>query len=111
MPATEAEWLAIESRNNPRPMWMRGSGAISVRRVLYRAQYGTCALCGLPLEERGRTIDHVVPRARQGMDRIGNLVLSHMLCNGMKADRLPTGCELIWLLAVNNRLGVEPSRW
>lgn len=94
-----------------------GQGARRER--LFQAQCGLCAGCGKPLDLHIRkrknpdfvTIDHVVSLSRGGPNRWGNIVAMHRLCNEMKMDDLPTGCEMIWLLAVNNRLGVEPKRW
>lgn len=84
-----------------------------VRRVLGRAQDGLCALCAEALEDKPHhyTVDHVVPLGRRGPDAFGNIVAAHKSCNSAKADRMPTGCELIWLLAVNARLGVHPQGW
>lgn len=84
-----------------------------VRRVLGRAQGGLCALCADPLEPKPHlfTVDHVVPLGRRGPDAFGNIVAAHKGCNNAKADRMPTGCELIWLLAVNARLDVQPQGW
>lgn len=79
-----------------------------------------CAGCGKPMLRFTAThrfhsdmpsTDHVVPHNRGGSNRIGNFVAMHMACNEAKGDDIPTGCELIWLLAVNNRLGVQPMRW
>lgn len=60
---------------------------------------------------RRHTIDHVIPRSMDGPLRFGNVVLAHQPCNQRKANRPPNGCELVFLLMVNNRLGVEPLRW
>lgn len=77
---------------------------------LSSAQSFICAICGFEITG-DPTIDHVIPRARNGFDGVGNIVAAHFDCNNRKADRLPTGCELVFLLAVNARLGVEPQRW
>jgi 5-methylcytosine-specific restriction endonuclease McrA len=83
-----------------------------IRSVLWRVQHRTCALCGHPLRSPfSVTIEHVVPRSRGGLWGFGNVVGAHVTCNHRKADRMPTGCELIWLLAVNARLGVQPQGW
>lgn len=111
MPMSEAEWEAFKRPSQPVPFHKRGASATSVRRAIFHAQEALCALCGQPMGQSIRTIDHVVPKSAGGMDHIGNFVIAHYPCNIEKADRMPTGCELIWLLAVNNRLGVEPSRW
>jgi 5-methylcytosine-specific restriction endonuclease McrA len=57
------------------------------------------------------SLDHVIPKALNGADRLGNLVAAHRGCNHRKGSHPPTGCTLVWLLAVNNRLGVGPMRW
>lgn len=83
------------------------------RLLLYAAQDGICALCGKIMygKVQGLSIDHVVPRSLGGIDGIGNLVLSHGVCNGAKSNDLPTGCEAVALFAVNARLGVYPQRY
>lgn len=40
-----------------------------------------------------QSIDHVLPRAKGGSNRLGNVALAHKGCNNHKADRLPTACE------------------
>ena len=84
----------------------------NLHRVLWRAQHRICAICGLPIRRASdTTTEHVVPRAAGGFWGLGNVVGAHGACNTAKADRMPTGCELIWLLAVNARLGVQPQGW
>lgn len=92
----------------------------SIMRTLHRVQEGICAGCGKPLPTPGQggvkredqlSLDHTVPRARGGVDRMGNMTCMHKLCNEMKMDDMPTGCECIWLLAVNSRTGIGPQTW
>lgn len=80
---------------------------------LWAAQDGLCALCGErmpPLQPKnkrhGWTFDHVWPR-RYGFRDRGSVVLAHGRCNRFKADRDPTGCEILLLAAVNARIGDE----
>jgi len=80
------------------------------RASLMEAQEGVCP-CGSAITDEKPSLDHVVPRSLGGADRLGNLLVMHGICNGRKSNDIPTGCELIWLLAVNARLGVEPVRW
>lgn len=82
----------------------------SHRTLLYGAQDGFCAICGyeLPTRLRDCSIDHVIPLALGGKDAIGNLVVAHGDCNGDKSNDVPTGCEMIWLMAVNAKLGAQP---
>lgn len=44
-----------------------------------------CAICGKPIVTAdGGTLDHIVPRAFGGRDRIENLQLAHFRCNTKK---------------------------
>lgn len=93
---------------------------IAAKRVLWRLQGGLCAACAEKLvnpnnkrvERRLRcSMEHVIPKSKGGAVGFGNVLVTHLGCNERKADRMPTGCEMIWLLAVNARLGVEPTTW
>lgn len=88
---------------------------------LRASQGALCPICGDGLPPMGNicaprlrnTFDHVWPRrpakgARGG--HIGNLLCAHYGCNTTKGNRLPTGCEIIWLDAVNSRLGLHGIR-
>lgn len=82
----------------------------SVGKLLHRVQRGFCASCGQRVRPGQWSVDHVIPLALGGADAFGNFAMVHGRCNTRKADRMPTGCELIWLMAVNARLGVGPQR-
>lgn len=101
--------------------------------LLRDAQDGICPYCGEPLPEKGATkaercadwdsgriatLDHVYPRAREPWrGHQGNLLLVHRTpCNEDKKHDMPTGCQVIWLHAINARLGVTltskpPRNW
>lgn len=83
----------------------------ALRLRLHIEQGGHCAICGGEMAGEGVkwSLDHVVPRSLGGFDGIGNYVLTHGECNGLKSNRIPTGCELVWLLAINARLGAQPQ--
>jgi 5-methylcytosine-specific restriction endonuclease McrA len=66
------------------------------------AQGDVCGICGIKLR-RNPSFDHVVPRCRGG-GNVGNRIIAHVPCNFRKGDRMPTGCELVMLAAVNARL-------
>ena len=81
---------------------------------MIHAQGGICPMClgemryrpDLPPYHPARaTFDHVVPRHKGG-GNVGNRIAAHLACNREKGCRLPTGCELVWLIAVNARLGL-----
>jgi 5-methylcytosine-specific restriction endonuclease McrA len=80
------------------------------RMLLWKLQDLRCAGCGErahPHIRRGPhrlTVDEVIPRARGGRREYGNQLVMHQHCNFSKADRMPTGCELVWLEMVNARL-------
>jgi hypothetical protein len=90
----------------------QSSGATRARRMLiWNLQDRRCAGCGerayshLPRKHmRSLTIDEAVPRAKGGMRVLGNQLVMHQSCNLKKADRMPNGCEKIWLELVNARL-------
>jgi len=68
-----------------------------------------CAICGDRLQCEGMpagripTFDHVVPRSRGGGNH-RNKIAVHLDCNNRKADRMPSGCELLMLDVVNTRV-------
>jgi 5-methylcytosine-specific restriction endonuclease McrA len=96
-----------------------------VRRAAWRAQEGICAMCGHPMgrETRKRipraemelqpTAQHVIPQGWPGCaNKVGgNIVAAHWRCNHDHGHKPPTGCHLVWLMAVNARLGFQPVRW
>lgn len=94
---------------------MNANGRMIIENRLWKAQDGRCAICGLHLlrderfrDDTGWNLDHVYPRSRYGrLGNRGNLLLTHVACNTAKADRDPTGCEIILLHAMNARLGHE----
>ena len=77
-----------------------------MRRILCWAQDDQCAICGGEMSRFNVTIEHVWPRGAGGFNGPGNMVGAHRGCNHAKADRLPTGCEVISLVAVCMRLDV-----
>ncbi len=106
---TDEEWERFERRK--RLNWFAPQyDKAKVRWDLFDAQEGICAICG-ELILQVVSIDHVIPKSMGGQDMPGNLVATHMRCNGDKSNNPPCGCQLIWLLSVNARLGVQPTRW
>lgn len=78
-----------------------------MRVPLLHAQNRLCGICGTNLHSGGPlNTDHVWPKAEGGFDGPGNIVLAHMACNDRKGKRLPTGCEIIALVAVCARLWI-----
>lgn len=58
----------------------------SLRERVYKKTPGVCWYCGDSIHHKGRTLDHVKPRARGGGDTFENLVPCCKDCNRMKGD-------------------------
>lgn len=102
-----AEW--VKRGKPPSPPELRKDRMrpkASSARLLERlidAQGGVCGICGKKNDLWEMDVDHVTPRAAGG-GNTDNRVAAHRICNRKKADRAPTGCELIFLAGVNLRL-------
>lgn len=70
-----------------------------VFQALWDRQDGACALCGERMlvnrfqvphariwAKRRATIDHIVPRSKDGSDEAHNLQLAHAICNKIKGN-------------------------
>lgn len=85
----------------------------AARELLWQAQDGYCG-CGCcrrlvshfrhPRSGDRDTFDHVVPRGLHGEDRLGNILLYTVNCNGKKGSRWPTALEADILRAINVKL-------
>jgi 5-methylcytosine-specific restriction endonuclease McrA len=65
--------------------------AAAVRERLGEAQNWRCCYCGIRMEGTGTdwdapTFEHIVPRAKGGLDEIDNLAISCRLCNERRAN-------------------------
>lgn len=107
---SDAEWSEFENRYCRQEKVAKARKVRSYVGPLSAAQVMKCGICGADLED-DPTIDHVIPRSRGGHDGCGNIVAACFPCNNRKGGRMPTGCELIVLIAVNCRMGWEPQRW
>jgi 5-methylcytosine-specific restriction endonuclease McrA len=68
-------------------LW-RPSVRLTRRNVMLRDGH-RCQYCGRPATERALNIDHVLPRARGGLDSWDNLVTACQSCNRRKGERTP----------------------
>ncbi len=94
--------------------------------ALWLAGGKLCCCCAKPTPEPGTpgvlynqrgTVEHVIPKSPKPADLaraaamariIGGQrrkAIAHSKCNQRKGNRLPTGCELVFLMAVNARMG------
>lgn len=63
--------------------WEGGKGRSKAqkRAALFRQQRGRCAICDQPMALAASTLDHKIPRAHGGTDRLTNLRVAHETCN------------------------------
>lgn len=67
----------------------RQSAVTFSRRNVFKRDHSTCQYCGVRPGTQELTIDHVVPRSRQGATTWENCVLACVACNAKKANRSP----------------------
>ena len=102
-------------------MGSRNQVAPTVRNLMIRDN-GQCQYCGTGLFRCQATLDHILPRSRNGGSTWQNLVIACSSCNNRKADRTPVeaGMSLItspWvptfedLVLILGRRGVLSEAW
>lgn len=64
------------------------SGKITKPELLALWATSTCSLCGLPVKDEEKTIDHIIPLSRGGTNECSNLQIAHSSCNKRKGNRL-----------------------
>ena len=97
------------------PKTSRGQQNVSrLGEALSKVQGHLCASCGMPMYGKRppmrASVDHVVPKGKGGSNDIGNLVAMHVDCNNKKADRMPTGCERLWLEVIRAKWAEVPTK-
>lgn len=111
----------LKAKPNPRPPTRRrkrpreGFEAARCPHKFWRvwdAQAGRCFLCPDDFTpDDWPTWEHVRPRSTGG-DRRGNVLLAHSDCNNRKGRRDAYPCEMIFLVAINERLPkVDEAGW
>lgn len=74
---------------------MKSSSVRAKKRFLWKRDGNRCWLCGGVLGRLGDegpwepTLDHIIPRSRDGSNAIENLRLAHKLCNGRRGSTHP----------------------
>ncbi len=86
-----------------------------IARQIYEHDDWTCGICGLPVDQAltyphkmSASLDHVIPIARGGTHTKGNVQCSHLVCNVLKGDKMPTPQNAMhpWVSAISG----PPSR-
>ena len=67
----------------------RQSAVTFSRRNVFKRDHSTCQYCGVRPGTQELTIDHVIPRSKQGSTTWENCVLACVACNAKKANRTP----------------------
>lgn len=62
-----------------------------IKRSLTAKNGNHCHYCGRPLNNRTATIDHIIPRSRNGSNHLWNLVLACRQCNVKKGNSILSG--------------------
>jgi 5-methylcytosine-specific restriction endonuclease McrA len=68
---------------------VRSTGISTALLKLFRESHEHCHYCGVWLELRFRTIDHVVPLSKGGRHNMDNIVVACKPCNCKKHDSMP----------------------
>lgn len=74
------------------------------RRIVIQRAGGLCAYCAGEVPDQCMAIDHVIPVARGGRSRLGNLVAACWICNQEKGD-------CIWPIEVRPDPRTVRRRW
>lgn len=78
-----------------------------IKQQLYERQNGRCAYCGEKKRIRLMTIDHIVPLAHGGTDKIKNLQCTCKKCNYLKGEMIPSEFTAFISRMLNNSMEIE----
>lgn len=102
------------AQSNSKPKINRKQYSEDVRKLVYHQAKGKCAICGKPLSYDAMTLDHIVPLAKGGRDRVSNLQCTHLCCNQMKGN-MQTKDFIKLCIAISihhlNRLYKDDREW
>ena len=89
--------------DQPAGFWEGGTGLSKTqkRARLFRQQRGRCAICDCPMSLALATLDHKIPRAKGGSNKLANLRVAHERCNNERgASMADLFVDLIGLRAL-----------
>ena len=82
-----------------------------VKEYLLERENRTCAYCGKPRQVLN--IEHIIPRAKGGSDRIGNLTIACVKCNTEKGSRdvedFVKDQEKLWKILAGTKHSLAPA--
>jgi len=79
----------------------------TIKKTLWSRDGGKCFYCECKLHDENKTVDHVIPKSKNGPSKVWNLVLSCYDCNARKGDCEPAGEHL---QLVNKRKALHDYR-
>lgn len=86
---TVEEYEAVKMSRNRKPLPSGLSKEQRRKRMVYLNSKGRCQICGKRLTLDDITIDHIIPRGKDGANGLDNLQASCKECNLMKANLMP----------------------
>lgn len=72
------------------------------RYMLYKRDGGRCSYCGKEITQKESTIDHIIPRSKNGENSWENICLACKPCNTKKDDRTPSEAGMKLLVTPYN---------
>jgi 5-methylcytosine-specific restriction endonuclease McrA len=84
-----------------RPTRPNGLLKFAYPQLLLRGDPDNCKYCGSDLNDDNRSIDHILPRSRGGLNLLENLVLCCKKCNHEKDNQLLEEWVDRWYLALD----------
>lgn len=81
----QLEMLGVKKQETPAP---RHKISKTVLTEVYTNSAGLCALCGKPMTQWDKTVDHIIPKSKGGKDSKSNIRYAHRSCNQLKGNLL-----------------------